>query len=250
MPSRVRESVAIAAVLAAAFTASPAHAVSNCQAKLFKKTGAIRVSADGITGTVRWGGAAGQETNAFADAGTCVASGEASNCHLGAPGSAEEITPPELCEVFLADDGANTCSAYIKGCTPGLRAGTALVGPSGPSGPPGASGPSGPAGPSGPGGPSGPQGPSGPAGSSGSVSYDTCTGPSNSGAGASSSCTATCSSGTIVGGTCANQTSTPQFVQAFIADPGTNTQWSCTVKNQNAASGAIQALGTAICMTP
>jgi hypothetical protein len=37
-------------------------------------------------------------------------------------------------------------------------------------------------------------------------------------------------------------------VQSFIADPGTNTQWTCTVKNQNATSTAIQALGTAICL--
>jgi hypothetical protein len=52
----------------------------------------------------------------------------------------------------------------------------------------------------------------------------------------------------IVGGTCSNQTTTPQFVQAAIADPGTNTMWSCLVKNQNATSTAIQALGTAICL--
>ena len=74
-------------------------------------------------------------------------------------------------------------------------------------------------------------------------------GPSNSGAGASSSCTATCPGGyKIAGGVCANQTATPQFVQSSIADPGTDTQWSCTVKNQNATSTAIQALGTAICV--
>ena len=71
----------------------------------------------------------------------------------------------------------------------------------------------------------------------------------NTGGGASSSCTATCPANTkITGGTCSNQTSTPQFVQAAIADPGTNTQWLCTVKNQNATSTAIQALGTAICL--
>jgi hypothetical protein len=43
---------------------------------------------------------------------------------------------------------------------------------------------------------------------------------------------------------------TLQFTQGLIADPGTNLQWSCTVKNQNAVSTAITAQGTAICMTP
>jgi hypothetical protein len=52
----------------------------------------------------------------------------------------------------------------------------------------------------------------------------------------------------ILGGTCANQTATPQFVQASIADPGTNTQWSCTVKNQNATATSIEARATVICM--
>src|SRR4026209_312888 len=74
------------------FAAGSAHAVSNCKAKLFKKTGVIRVSANGITGSVKWGGAAGQETNSFADEGTCVSAGEADDCHLGAPGTPEEIT--------------------------------------------------------------------------------------------------------------------------------------------------------------
>jgi hypothetical protein len=52
----------------------------------------------------------------------------------------------------------------------------------------------------------------------------------------------------IVGGTCSNGTSTPQFVQALIANPPTNTDWSCTVKNQNATSTAITAQGTVICL--
>jgi hypothetical protein len=79
------------------------------------------------------------------------------------------------------------------------------------------------------------------------LSYVTCLGPSNSGGGASSSCTATCPAGTkISGGTCT--AATPQFVQAFIANPGVDTEWSCTVKNQNAVSTAIQAAGTAICL--
>ena len=49
---------------------------------------------------------------------TCVANGTASKCELGS--GAQRITPPELCTVFLAD-GFGACSAFIKGCTPGLR---------------------------------------------------------------------------------------------------------------------------------
>jgi hypothetical protein len=264
--------LAVAIGCAVALGARPAAAVSGCKAKVFKKDGAILVKADGITGAVRWGGAPGQEVNSFANEATCVAAGAARNCQLGGPGTPEQIMPPELCRIYLADDGVDTCSAYIKGCTPGARDDEA--GPSGPTGPPGSDGnpgapgptgppgtdgvsgppgPTGPAGgPSGPPGPSGapgPSGPTGPPGAGASVVHVTCAGPTNTGGGASSSCTATCPTGyVIVGGTCANQTSTPQFVQSFIADPPTNTQWSCTVKNQNATSTAIQALGTAICL--
>ena len=255
--------------LAIAFMPTPGHAVSNCSAKLYKKDGTIRVSASGITGTLTWGNEAGSETNAFFNAATCIASGTATKCVLGDVGTDERITPPELCTVYLADDGAEDCAAYIKGCTPGVRDAT-LQGPPGPQGPAGPAGPPGPVGPAGaqgqagndgaigpagsdgppgPQGPAGPDGPQGPAGPFAQLQYVTCTGTSNSGGGASSSCTATCPAGTkISGGTCSNQTSTPQFVQAAIADPGTNTQWSCLVKNQNATSSAIQALGTAICL--
>lgn len=238
--------------LSVALAATPGHAVSNCKAKLFKKDGTIRVKADNITGALTWGNEAGSETNTFANAATCIASGAARNCELGAPGSPEQITPPPLCTIYLADDGAQDCSAYIKGCTPGLRDATDLEGPPGPTGPPGPPGPPGATGaPGSPGaaGQDGAPGPPGPPGPTQLLHYATCTGPSNSGGGASSSCTATCPAGsTISGGACANQTATPQFVQAFIADPGTNTEWSCTVKNQNATSTAIQALGTAICL--
>jgi len=256
--------IGAAAVFGVGFTPAPGYAVSNCKAKLFKKDGTIRVSADSITGTVTWGNTAGSETNAFANAPTCVTAGAAHNCELGAAGSPEQITPPPLCTIFLADDGAEDCSAYIKGCTPGLRDATGLEGPPGPAGPPGPPGPPGaPGAPGTPGadgqdgapglpgadGQDGAPGAQGPPGPTQLLHYATCSGPSNSGGGASSSCIATCPAGsTITGGACANQTATPQFVQAFIADPGTNTQWSCTVKNQNATSSAIQALGTAICL--
>ncbi len=290
---RITAAVA-AALLVGAVSASPSHGVDTCKAKLFKKDGTIRVSAGGVSGTLLWGDAAGDEINAFDNIATCVVSGSANNCVFGAPGSAERITPPKLCTVYLADGSANGCAAYIKGCTPGEREPTGIqgpagptgpagpagpagpqgptgptggtgpmgpqgpqgpqgatgpqgvIGPTGPQGPTGATGPQGPAGPQGPVGPTGPQGPSGPAPV---LTYVTCTGPSNTGAGASSSCTATCPSNyNITGGTCSNQTATPQFVQAAISDAPINMTWSCLVKNQNATSTAIQALGTAICL--
>lgn len=239
-----------------------AWAVTKCTAMARAKDGVILVTATGVSGTLLWGTAVGMETNNFANEATCVGNGKAKNCTLGAAGSAEETTPPQLCTVFLAD-GAGSCATHVRGCTPGVRDATGIVGPQGPQGPQGPSGPTGasgpqgiqgvagPSGPQGPSGPTGATGPQGPAGPSPSVTYGTCTGPSNSGAGASSSCTATCGVGaTLIGGVCANNTATPQFAQGLIADPGTNTMWSCTVKNQNAAATAIAALGTAICLTP
>jgi hypothetical protein len=233
---------------------APGHAVSSCTAKLFKKDGTIRVSARGITGALTWGDAAGSETNPFFNP-ACIVAGTATKCELGGPDTPERITPPSLCTIFLADDGPDDCAAYIKGCTPGLRDATGLEGPPGPEGPAGPPGPPGPPGADGqdgapgPAGADGAPGPEGPPGPTLLLQYVTCEGPTNTGGGASSSCTATCPANTkIAGGACANQTTTPQFVQSFIADPGTNTQWSCTVKNQNATSTAIQALGTAICL--
>jgi uncharacterized coiled-coil protein SlyX len=107
-------------------SATSAHAVDGCKVKIDSKTGTILVSAKNITGTPLWGPAPGEETNAFDDAGTCVAASSASKCHLGPAGSALAITPPPLCRIYLADDGATDCSAYIKDCTPGLRDDAAL----------------------------------------------------------------------------------------------------------------------------
>lgn len=207
---------AVGALVAMSIAVGPdaAQAVNACKAKVDKKDGAILVSGRDATGTLTWGGAAGQETNAFDNAASCVdaGSGKAKNCTLGAIGSPERITPPELCTIYLADGGANDCAAFIQGCTPGLR--------------------------------------SAPSGSVPTILYASCTGTLSAAAGgASSACTATCPAGSIIiGGTCANQTATPQFVQGDIADPPSNTQWSCTVKNQNSSATAIQALGTAICL--
>jgi hypothetical protein len=225
MKVRRRDLFAIGVALALiAGSAVPSLALTACKATVHKPTGVIRVNASDVSGVLMWGEAAGMETNAFTNAGTCLDGTKARKCEIGAPGTPEQVTPPQLCRIYLAD-GLETCSALVLGCTPGVR--EAVPGPDGPEGP---------------------EGPEGPAGPPFAVSYETCTGTSASGMGASSACTATCPMGSkIISGVCANNTATPQFVNGLISDPGTNTIWSCTVKNQNSASGAIAALGTAIC---
>jgi hypothetical protein len=234
----------ILALAAAALLApAPAHALGNCKARVGRADGVVRVWASGVSGTLLWGGASGAETNAFPNAGACLVSGRAVACELGAPGSEAQITPPELCRIHLRDDAAATCSAWVKGCTPGVRTTTDITGPPGPTGDPG------PIGPTGADGPPGPIGPTGPAANT-TLVYVTCTGSVASGGAAQSSCTASCPAGTqIAGGTCHSPISAaPQFYQGTIADPGTNTQWSCVARNQNAVSANIQAEGTAICL--
>ena len=176
-----------------------ATAVDACRVRIGSHDGVLRVYAKGVTGVFRWGGDAGSATNPFANAATCVAGGAAVACELGAAGTPEQITPPQLCALYLADDGPTACVTHIKPCTPGLRSGepgpdgpqgpAGPAGPAGPTGPPGqagadgASGPQGPQGldgPTGPpgadgaSGPQGPQGASGPSGPAAALSYVTC----------------------------------------------------------------------------
>jgi hypothetical protein len=236
------------------------------------------VSAYYVSGPLTWGEAAGQETHAFANAAYCISGSHAYGCELGAPGTPEQITPPMLCRIFVSDGSAESCSAFVSGCTPGLRDAT-LQGPPGPTGPTGPSGATGPTGATGAAGPTGatggtgvtgptgdtgatgstgptgadgatgPTGPTGPAGANPVIAYVSCTGPTNTGAGASSSCSAPCAVGYVItGGTCAS--ATPQFSQATIDCSGgtAKREWCCTVKNQNAVSTAITAQATAICI--
>jgi microcystin-dependent protein len=97
------------------------EAVENCKVKVSRTDGTLQVSATNVATNPRWGAAAGQETNMFSNEGTCVVAGTASKCELAAPGNPQRITPPDLCTLSLADDGPTDCSAYIRGCTPGVR---------------------------------------------------------------------------------------------------------------------------------
>jgi hypothetical protein len=224
--------VTVATIVVTTVLPAPSRALTKCSARIRATDGTILVSAAQVAGPLNWGPAGGQETNIFANAATCLKGTAARGCQLGAPGTPEQITPPELCSVFLSD-ATTSCAAHIHGCTPGVR--TAVAGPPGPTG---AVGPTGAAGPTGP---------------TPALTYVTCTGAAGTGGGASSSCTAACPAGTnLVSGVCANASNpqVPQFVQGLISDPGTNTTWSCTVRNQNSVGspGTVAAQGTAICL--
>lgn len=109
-----------AALAVAVGLAAPVGAVDKCKVVADKKTGVIRVDATGVAGPLAWGGAAGEETNAFFNAATCIKGTKAKRCELADPSSLDAKTPPETCTVHL-DDGVQGCAAWISGCTPGPR---------------------------------------------------------------------------------------------------------------------------------
>ncbi len=121
MHPMIRSLTLLSAALAVALACTtPAHALESCKAKI-AKDGAILISAKDVSGVLEWGNTLGQEVNAFGNAGACLDGTTAAKCELGAAGSAQRITPPELCTVFLRDGANATCSVFLKGCTPGVR---------------------------------------------------------------------------------------------------------------------------------
>ena len=97
--------------------AEMAFAVSRCGVGRLRD-GTLTVRATGVTGTLRWGGQLGEETQAFYNAATCLSGTARAACVLGAPGTPERVTPPATCTMFLADDGPARCSAYVRKCLP------------------------------------------------------------------------------------------------------------------------------------
>ncbi|HXC51502.1 MAG TPA: hypothetical protein VN634_11495 [Candidatus Limnocylindrales bacterium] len=118
--------IAFAALTILCATATTAQAIDHCKVKVDKKTGVILVDASGVTPPLLWGSAAGQETNALFNAGTCVADGKAKKCQLADPLTLASKTPPAGCTLYL-DDGAAPCTAWIAGCTPSPRSGTGAL---------------------------------------------------------------------------------------------------------------------------
>jgi len=101
--------------------AGEARAADDCRARIDPRTGTVEVSASAVSGALRWGDREGAENNDFDNASRCLAGGHARACRLGPPGTEEGMTPPDLCRIFLRD-AQGPCAAYVRGCTPGLRA--------------------------------------------------------------------------------------------------------------------------------
>lgn len=168
MPTRQLSSIAIVAAflgLNAATIPSNADAVEGCRVKVNTRDGTLLVSAKSVGPNPRWGFAPTTLTERFANEASCVFGSVASKCELGDPGTAARITPPDLCTLYVTDDSATVCGAYIKGCVPGVR--DAIQGPPGPQGQQGSQGEPGPQGPPGPKGDTGNQGGQGPKGDKG-----------------------------------------------------------------------------------
>jgi hypothetical protein len=124
-PSRTSFKAVLCAV-AVLVTASSAHAIDKCKVKVDKRTGVILASATGVGGPLTWGEASGQEVNNFFNSGTCVVGDKAKGCQLGDPNTLASKTAPAGCTLYL-DDGATPCSAWIPGCSPGVRSAVTTV---------------------------------------------------------------------------------------------------------------------------
>jgi hypothetical protein len=127
---KIRAGLTIAVAAMLSFVAADASAVEGCKA-VIAKNGVIRVSAKNIVGTPVWGPSLAGANIFFANTPTCHVGANLKNCELGQPGEVAQITPPELCRIFVADASGQSCSAFLKGCTPGQRPGGGFVKKSG-----------------------------------------------------------------------------------------------------------------------
>ena len=116
-----RSPLTLVATLALASLATPAGAATHCRTKV-ASDGSIILSAKDIVGTPRWGVRYGDEANALDDTATCLSGDRARNCALAPIGDPDRTTPPASCTLYLADDGTETCSAWIKRCFPSSEA--------------------------------------------------------------------------------------------------------------------------------
>jgi hypothetical protein len=103
-----------------------ASAVKSCRTKIVSRTGAVFVVAGGVGADVRWGSFSGfnpaTQGVPFFDQATCCAGGSCSKCHLGAPGTLAERTPPATCQLCLTElVGGTECCSILKSCSPGIR---------------------------------------------------------------------------------------------------------------------------------
>jgi hypothetical protein len=132
-------------LLAPALLAQPGLAIDGCKLKT-GKDGTLFFKAKNIEKTpgdaIRYywtrtpGDVAG---GTFSNEGSCVvgqdtgmggiSNGRAKNCTLGPEGSLRSLVPPDTCELTVVQSGADpatlgpddSCTAHLKGCTPGAR---------------------------------------------------------------------------------------------------------------------------------
>lgn len=117
MPPRFRRLLTGASVVVALTIATSADAVTRCRAKALRDA-TIGVRAKDVVGTPRWGVRYGDEASAFDALSSCLIGTRMRSCALAPVGAPERTTPPAGCTVYVADDGAVRCSAWIKRCLP------------------------------------------------------------------------------------------------------------------------------------
>jgi hypothetical protein len=106
---------------------APSEAIQRCGVKI-ARDGAVELSATGVIGTLKWGESAGEETRDLVDPGGCLLPGRARKCLIAPAGTLESKTPPSTCEIHFADLTQETCSTWIRGCTPGVRGSSSTTG--------------------------------------------------------------------------------------------------------------------------
>jgi hypothetical protein len=117
---------AVIACLLIAGSPTLSEAISKVVVKTNTRTGAVEVTATGVGANPRWGVAAGETDQIFADQGACFSGGTLTKCHLGATGTLAEKTLPPTCALCVGDDsGPDVCVPYIKKCAVGARIGDA-----------------------------------------------------------------------------------------------------------------------------
>jgi hypothetical protein len=108
-------------VIVALTIAASADAATRCRAKALRD-GTIAVSAKEVVGSPRWGVRYGDASNPFDAAPSCIIGTHMRKCALAPIGAPERTTPPAGCTLYVADDGATSCSAWIKRCLPSSEA--------------------------------------------------------------------------------------------------------------------------------
>jgi len=121
--------LALFALLVALLPPAIGHAIENCKVKIERRDGTLLVSAKNVGANPRWGFMPGHQTSPFFNEADCFKNGKLRKCVLGGPGTAERITPPDLCTLYVADDTSTDCAAYVKGCVPGQRKAAGAGGP-------------------------------------------------------------------------------------------------------------------------